>query len=143
MENIIYGKFMQVVNDYPEEPAVIENYRTMTFHELSDMVDVIAATFPDDVKAVGVVMTHRAEMIAAILAILKCGAMYIPAEPSFPVGRIHYMMDEADVDFVLTDMQFADRLEGLKTQFTDYKICETAKAKPERAFYMAQHHLRY
>ena len=117
MENIIYEKFVQVVNTYPDQPAVIENNRTMSFADLSGMVDMIAKTFPDDLKAAGMVMTHRAEMIAAMLAVLKCGAMYVPAEPSFPVGRIHYMMEEAKVDFVLTDMQFADKLDGLKTQF--------------------------
>ncbi len=99
------------------------------------MVDRIANTFPDNVRAVGVVMTHRAEQIAAMLAILKCGAMYIPAEPSFPVGRIHYMMEEAKVDFVLTDRQFAEKLEGLSTQFTDCKICEAAAGRPERTYH--------
>lgn len=134
MENIIYEKFVQVVNTYPDQPAVIENNRTMSFADLSGMVDMIAKTFPDDLKAAGIVMTHRAEMIAAMLAVLKCGAMYVPAEPSFPVGRIHYMMEEAKVDFVLTDMQFADKLDGFKIHFTDCKICEAAKCRPRRTY---------
>lgn len=67
-----------------DKPAIIENHRAMTFGQLSDMADRIANTFPDDLHAAGVVMTHRAEMIAAIFAILKAGAMYVPAEPTFP-----------------------------------------------------------
>ena len=65
------------------------------------MVDMIADSFPKGIKSVGIVMRHRAEMIASIFAVLKTGAMYIPAEPSFPEGRIRYMMDEAKVDFIL------------------------------------------
>ena len=80
MENIIYEKFVQVVNTYPDQPAVIENNRTMSFADLSGMVDMIAKTFPDDLKAAGIVMTHRAEMIAAMLAVLKCGTK---------IGRAH------------------------------------------------------
>ncbi len=143
MENTIYGKFMRVVNTYPDRPAVIENNRTMTFAELSNMVDAIANTFPDDVKAVGVIMKHRAEMIAAMLAILKCGAVYVPSEPSFPVDRIRYMMREANVDFVLTDIELADKLHGLKTQFTDCKICASAAEKPGRKYNPAPQSLAY
>lgn len=143
MINTIYGKFMQVVDTYPDQPAVIENNRTMNFIELSEMVDMIANTFPDDLKAVGIVMTHRAEMIAAMLAILKCGAMYVPAEPTFPLGRIHYMMEETNVDFVLTDMQFAEKLEGLKTQFTDCKICEASMGKHGTTYHQYENSIAY
>lgn len=143
MENTIYGKFMQVVRNYPDQPAVIENAGTLTFSGLSDMVDRIANTFPDDLRTAGIVMTHRAEMIAAMLAVLKCGAMYVPAEPTFPAGRIRYMMNEANVDFVLTDMQFADKLEGMKMQFTDCKLCEAAKDRSGRTYKREAQNLAY
>ncbi len=48
------------------------------------MADLIAGSFPERITSVGIVMSHRAEMIAAILAVLKCGARYVPAEPNFP-----------------------------------------------------------
>ena len=105
MINTVYGLFEEIVKKQSEAVAIIENKRAMTFQELSEMVDRIADSFPDGTKAVGIVMRHRAEMIASILAVLKTGAMYVPAEPIFPTGRIHYMMDEAKVDFVLTEMQ--------------------------------------
>jgi D-alanine--poly(phosphoribitol) ligase subunit 1 len=89
------------------EPAIIESGRTLTFGELSRLVDLIAGSFPKDVSSVGIVMNHRAEMIASMLAVLKCGARYIPAEPSFPTGRIRDMMTEAQVDFILTDMEYS------------------------------------
>ena len=50
-------------------------------------------------------MHHCAEMIASMLAVLKCGASYVPAEPSFPTARIQYMMEETEVDFVLTERE--------------------------------------
>lgn len=80
----IYALFQNIVKENYDKTAIIENTRSMTFGELSDMVDMIAGTFPDKVDSIGIVMNHRAEMIAAILAVLKCGARYIPAEPSFP-----------------------------------------------------------
>ena len=94
MKNTVYGVFREAVERHGSEPAIIEEQRTLTFAELSDMVDRIASGIPEGTKAVGIVMEHRAEMIASMLAVLKTGAMFIPAEPTFPIGRIRYMMDE-------------------------------------------------
>ncbi len=46
-------------------------------------------------------MDHGIEMIASMLAVLKRGAAYVPAEPSFHIDRIRFMLTEAAVDAVL------------------------------------------
>ena len=119
MENTIYGRFMATANQQKEAPAIIENQRIITFQELSRRADLIADSFPDHARAIGIVMQHGAEMIASLLAVLKTGAMYIPAEPTFPTGRIHYMMNEAKADFVLTEMPFKSKLEGCDQHYID------------------------
>lgn len=131
--NTIYSLFQKTVAENRGRAAVIENGRMLTFGELSDLVDLIAGTFPQDVYSVGIVMEHRAEMIASILAVLKCGARYVPAEPSFPTGRIRYMMEEAEVDFILTETSFTDKLNGFDVRLTDCEICgvETTAARRE------------
>lgn len=133
MQDTIYSLFEHVVQSQKNAVAIIENERTMTFGELSDLVDRIAASFPDTVASVGIVMEHRAEMIAAILAVLKCGARYVPAEPSFPAGRIHFMMREAKVDFILTERECADKLSGFPLRFTDCEICGLEAPAAKRA----------
>lgn len=119
MENTIYGRFMATANQQKEAPAIIENQRIITFQELSRRADLIADSFPDHARAIGIVMQHGAEMIASLLAVLKTGAMYIPAEPTFPTGRIHYMMNEAKADFVLTEIPFKSKLEGCDQHYID------------------------
>ncbi len=111
--------FRSVVNSYPDEPAIIEDNRVLTFKEFSHMVDRIAAGFPDDIHSVGIVLRHRAEMIASIFAVLKCGARYIPAEPDFPTGRIRDMMTESEVDFILSEPSFLYKLQGFPTRMVD------------------------
>lgn len=89
-------------------------------------------------------MSHRAEMIASILAVLKCGARYIPAEPSFPTGRIQYMMKEAKVDFILTEQDSTNKLKGFPLRLIDCEICSTKapdnentmEQKPENPAYV-------
>ena len=143
MTNTIYGLFEKIVKKQPEAAAIIENKRTMTFRKLSDMVDMIADSFPNDTKAVGIVMRHRAEMIASILAVLKSGAMYIPAEPTFPTGRIRYMMDEAKADFVITEMQFASKLEDYEQIYSDCSICMAAPGSEKRVYRQSPDDLAY
>ena len=76
----IYSLFQKVVKEHENAPAIIENDRAMTFGELSNMVDMITCSFPQEVHSIGIVMRHRTEMIASILAVLKCGGQYVPAD---------------------------------------------------------------
>ena len=140
----IYALFQTAVESYKNEPAIIENTRTMTFGELSNMVDMIACSFPKEIYSIGIIMRHRAEMIASILAVLKCGGRYVACRAGFPTGRIHDMMSEAQVDFVLTEHAFANKLDGFPIRYTDCEICgvETPSWKrnavedPERSAYV-------
>ena len=46
MIDTIYSLFKKIAAEHKQEPAIIENSRVMTFGELSDMVDMIACSFP-------------------------------------------------------------------------------------------------
>lgn len=132
MTDTIYSLFKNVADSHKNETAIIENSRTISFGELSNLVNIIAGSFPKEVTSIGIVLSHRAEMIASILAVLKCGAGYIPAEPSFPTGRIHDMMKEAKVDFILTEKNSANKLEGFPLRLIDCEICGVETPVTER-----------
>lgn len=100
----IYSCFKAQVDLHPDAPAILEDGRTLTYSELDSMVDAITAKFYDEApKFVGIVMRHGAEQIAAMLAVLKSGAAYVPAESFLPKDRIDYMMKTAGVKLVITD----------------------------------------
>lgn len=76
----------------------------MTYRELDCIADRILARFADSrYPCIGIVMSHGIEMIAAMLAVLKSGAAYVPAEPTLPKDRIDYMMKSVGVTLVITD----------------------------------------
>lgn len=102
--NTIFSRFKEIVGMTPDAPAVIEEDRTVSYSQLDSMADSILAKFIDTKpEYVGIVMSHGAEQIAAMLAVLKSGAGYIPAEPSLPQERIDYMMQAAGVKLVIND----------------------------------------
>lgn len=120
MEETIYSIFKKQVLARPDKLAVTDYRRQVSFDELDRMADTIIARFPvENPRFVGIVMNHSVEMIAALLAVLKSGAAYVPAEPEFPVERIKYMMHESGVDFVITHREY-DRLSaGLPQLFIE------------------------
>ncbi len=100
----IYSHFKDMVDKYPDNLAIVEDGRSLTYSQLDAMVDSILAKFYDKKPAfVGIVMPHGAHQIAAMLAVLKSGAAYVPAEPFLPKDRIDYMMKTAGVKLVITD----------------------------------------
>lgn len=100
----IYSRFKEIADKNPEAHAIIEDDRIVCYSQLDRMIDCILAKFYDRAPDyVGIVMNHGAEQIAAMLAVLKSGAGYIPAEPSLPQERIDYMMQTAGVELIIND----------------------------------------
>lgn len=123
MEDMIYSLFKEKVSENPDAMAVTDGQQTLTYAELDRLVNVIQHGFPNKCPArVGVLMNHGVEMIAVLMAILKSGAAYVPVEPSFPPERIRYMMEEARVDFVITNEMYADRIADFPKMYAEQSI---------------------
>lgn len=104
MGDTVYGRFRKQVVANPGALAIVEDGRSVTYRELDRMVDSILATFQGRrYDFIGIVMSHGIEMIAAMFAVLKSGAAYIPAEKSLPDARKEYMMETAGVKLVIDD----------------------------------------
>ena len=110
MNNCIYSLFENKMKENPAAAAVYDEHRSFTRAELDALADTIAAKIPAGTKRVGIVMDHSVEMIAAIFAVLKTGAAYIPTEPFFPDERISFMLTDSEADAVITNTRHADRL---------------------------------
>ncbi|MCD8286042.1 MAG: GNAT family N-acetyltransferase [Clostridia bacterium] len=111
-EETLYGMLERVALKHPDDMAIIMHGRKISFGEFLRMVHGIAGMLPEGVKSCGIIMTHSAEMVAAIFAVLERGAMYVPAESGFPKGRIHEMMSSSAVDVIITEPEYADLAEG-------------------------------
>ena len=111
MSDTVYDVFHARALEQPEALAVLDDTRALTFRELDELVSRFADRLPADARRIGVIMDHSIEMIAALLAILKNGAAYIPAEPDFPPERIKAMLKESEADLVLTQEAYAERFE--------------------------------
>lgn len=103
-KDTIYSRFSQWATRQPDATAVVEDGRSITFDGLDRLADAIMEKFHGERhQFIGIIISHSIEMIAAMLAVLKSGTAYVPAEPSLPRERIDYMMKTAGVRLVITD----------------------------------------
>jgi amino acid adenylation domain-containing protein len=96
----------------PDAVAVEDERRSVTFAELDALAGSVQRMLPDGARRVGIVMDHGVEQIAAILGILRAGAAYVPAEPSFPEGRIRFMMRDCGTDCIVTQRAYVGLVGG-------------------------------
>ncbi|SHL29158.1 amino acid adenylation domain-containing protein, partial [Xylanibacter ruminicola] len=92
----------------PNNIAVVFKDRQMTYRELDDLTNHLAAYLinmyhvqPEE--AIGV-MIERSELMAIYpLAIMKAGAAYMPLDFNFPEERLQYMCQDAEVRLILSE----------------------------------------
>ncbi|MGW2602150.1 amino acid adenylation domain-containing protein [Streptomyces klenkii] len=98
----------------PDVVALVAGERTWTFAELDVQVNRLARLFlargagPDRVVALG--LPRSLEMVAALFAVLRAGAAYLPLELDYPVDRLAYMVEETAPVVLITDSSVRDRM---------------------------------
>jgi natural product biosynthesis luciferase-like monooxygenase protein len=104
----------------PDHIAVIFDDDQLTYSKLDQLASRIAAMLcARGVKQgdfVGLCMERSAEMVAALLGILKAGAAYVPLDPRYPKARIGYMLEDSAVKTVITQAHLTPFLADTGTQ---------------------------
>lgn len=118
----VYEALKRTIGKDPDTIIVFDESRALTAKEFDRLINTIAAMLPESAKRIGVMMNHSVELIAAIFAVLKSGAAYILAEPSFPQERIAYMMKEAQADCIITNTTYRNSVKELQKIIVDSGI---------------------
>ncbi|MCD0486518.1 AMP-binding protein, partial [Streptacidiphilus sp. ASG 303] len=68
---------------------------------------------------VAVSLPRSAQLMTALLAVLKSGAAYVPLDPDYPADRVAYMLDDARPAVVITSDGVPAPTAGLPTVVLD------------------------
>ncbi|MFD7657526.1 amino acid adenylation domain-containing protein, partial [Actinosynnema sp. NPDC059797] len=110
----LHARFAAVAAERPDAPAVADDRTRLTYAQLDRRSDRVAHVLlargvrPGDV--VGLVPERTADLVAAVLGVLKCGAAYLPVDPDGPPERAAAQFADCAVATVLTSPRYADRL---------------------------------
>jgi amino acid adenylation domain-containing protein/non-ribosomal peptide synthase protein (TIGR01720 family) len=98
----------------PDLPALLHDGATTSYGELDRWAGRIARHLrsmgagPE--VPVGICLERRPEMLAAILAVLKAGAAYVPLDPAYPRQRIAWIVADTRMPVLISTGELARRL---------------------------------
>lgn len=104
---LLHERFENRVTTNPNAIAVVSKNHALTYAELNLQADRLARALLKTGLQVGqcvpVVMHRSAELVIALIALLKCGAVYVPIDPNLPKDRRDFMVRDCSAQIVLTD----------------------------------------
>ena len=108
--------FEQKASESPERVAVRAGRQQITYGELNERANTIAARLRElgvrrDVL-VGLCVDRSIEMIVGLLGILKAGGAYLPIDPGYPKKRIDFLLADSGTAIVVTVSRVRDCLSG-------------------------------
>ncbi|WP_277682201.1 non-ribosomal peptide synthetase, partial [Saccharomonospora azurea] len=98
--------FLRRAASTPDAVAVEYGDETVTYAELARRVDRLAGYLRSrDIgrgSVAGVLLDRSVDLVVALLAVQRAGAAYVPLDPTYPASRLAYMVEDAELDLVVT-----------------------------------------
>ncbi|SHE79580.1 fengycin family lipopeptide synthetase D [Seinonella peptonophila] len=93
------------VQKTPHQLAVVYEHKQLTYDQLNKKANQLARMLRkagvSEHQIVGLYLNRSIETIISLLAVLKLGAAYLPMDPNLPLERLHYMVNESGVHYIL------------------------------------------
>ena len=104
----LHDLFTEQATRRPDSAAVLDGDTTLTYRELDEQSDRLAAHIrarvPHAGSRVGLFLRRGRTVLVAILAVMKAGCAYVPLDPAYPASRVTFMATDAELALVLTDV---------------------------------------
>ncbi|GAB4583081.1 hypothetical protein Ntsu_09130 [Nocardia sp. IFM 10818] len=124
---------------YPDAVAVRDQGDSITYRELDEYSNQLARLLigrgvgPE--RCVALAMPRSYEMIAALWAVAKTGAAFVPIDPGYPWERMRHMLVDSGAVLGITLSEYSSRLPGgvewwLADDPVTEALCERRSAAP-------------
>jgi amino acid adenylation domain-containing protein len=115
-ETSVPHRFEKIVRQDPGRLALKDNERSLTYGELqrfaNQIAHAIAASRPGNGQIIALLFELGVDAIAAVLAILKSGNVYVALDPSVPVERLKTILGDSQARLIVS----AGRHQGIVDQ---------------------------
>lgn len=130
--------FEQQVRTTPTAPALKYKNAELSYEVLNKRINQLAHwLIKNGIKKdeiVGLWMERSLEMVIAMYAIQKAGGAYLPLEPEYPPDRLQFMVEDADLSFILSQRKWQAEIpkqDGLSAVYVDEMEAELAHFSQE------------
>jgi amino acid adenylation domain-containing protein/non-ribosomal peptide synthase protein (TIGR01720 family) len=134
-EQLLHQLFERQVVALPNAPAVVYQTQSLSYSGLNCAANRLAhylrAQGVGLATLVGIYLERSVDTVVAILAVLKAGGAYVPLDLTHPAERLSFMLSDAKLNHVLTQMSAVDGLnsqQGVQITVLDAPPTATALA---------------
>lgn len=114
----IHTLFERQVARTPQAEAVSGSHDSLSYKELNNQASRLSQyLISKGVRpgtGVGVCLERSVNLVVSLLAVLKAGGIYIPLDPTYPAERLAYMLEDADVPFVISERSLTGKLQDYR-----------------------------
>ncbi|MBD0385366.1 MAG: amino acid adenylation domain-containing protein, partial [Nostoc sp. C3-bin3] len=119
-DKCLHQLFEAQVAQNPNAVAVVFADESLTYHQLNQRANQLAHHLRSlgigAQTKVGLCVERSIEMVVAILSILKAGGTYVPIDPTYPQQRSVFILEDAQVELLLTQSQLLEKFTNCPTQ---------------------------
>jgi len=133
-----FNTFTRLIDEwaakYPDRTAIKFNSDCWSYGRVCGYANQLARLLADNGiqkgDIVALALDRSPELIVALLAILKCGAAYVPLDPVYPKERIEFMLSDSSSKLLLTSKKYQNHfvsnvaelvIEDVRAQFDNYR----------------------
>ncbi|MGW3313860.1 amino acid adenylation domain-containing protein, partial [Streptomyces sp. NPDC001073] len=113
--------FEEQVARTPDATAVIFEGVELSYRSLNERANRLARLLLErgagPERFVAVALPRSAELVVALLAVLKTGAAYVPVDPDYPADRIAYILEDAAPMCVVTKEMLAESAQAVADEY--------------------------
>ncbi|WP_157036479.1 non-ribosomal peptide synthetase, partial [Streptomonospora alba] len=113
-ETPVADRIAETARRTPGAVAVEAGGAVLTYAELLERSDALAARLraagAGCESVVAVALPRSVELVAALLAVGRTGAAYLPVDPEFPAERIAFMLADSGARLLVTDAETGARM---------------------------------
>ena len=110
--------FEDVVRKQPNSVALICNGKTLTYKELNEKANSLAHLLVNKgVKAndvIAIITNRSLETIVCMLAILKAGGAFLNIDPTYPIERTKYYIENSNIKLALIHKELHNKFSELE-----------------------------
>ncbi len=117
-QRCIHEHFEARAKETPDRVAVVFEGQQLTYRELDERAHRLAHHLQcqgvGTESLVAICMERSLEMVVALMGILKAGGAYVPLDPSYPVERLHFMLQDSNAPVLLTSQKQKLKIDQLQ-----------------------------
>jgi amino acid adenylation domain-containing protein len=117
----VHKLFQNQVEIAPDKIALVYGGIRLSYRELNDKSNQLSrvlrqkGVMPDSI--VGIMLERSADMVIAVMGVLKAGGAILPIDPGYPQERIRFMLEDSGARILLTG--YKKELDGDPIQVID------------------------